>query len=309
MQTNWEDFVQELKDLHPDIVNVVRLKNKAQQPIRAVKLEFLSASSRNEILEAGEISIMHIKYKVVEFFAQANVLICSNCYGIGHFRKNCNQKNEATCKTCSEKCSNLKEHRCSGIQKCVHCGGPHVSNDAKCNVIQQYRTVLTRNLLSKITPTNTENVIPNQCFNNLPHTGLTTTNELSYANVVKGTTSNSNELLMKKIDSILTKVEEESNSTRQSIEELKKEMKNHYEETKQQVAELEEKVMVMEKKFYDFSVRTGEIIQNICTTLMEPQNSQGQQWKTYWQEQIKVMADSRSSIAKSSKNHQNGPTN
>ncbi|CAF3942531.1 unnamed protein product [Rotaria sp. Silwood1] len=301
MQTNWEDFVQELKDLHPDIANIVRLKNKAQQPIRAVKLDVLSASARNEILETGEISIMHIKYKVVGFFAQANVLICSNCYGIGHFRKNCSQKSEAACKTCGEKCSNLKDHRCSGILKCVHCGGPHVSNDAKCNVIQQYRTVLTRNLLSKVSPINTENVIPNQHLNNLPYTGLTTTSGLSYANVVKGTTPNSNGLLIKKMDSIPTKVEEESNSIRHSINELKQEIRNRYEEVKQQAAVLEEKIKVMEKKFLDFSIRTGEIIQNICTTLMEPQNSQGQQWKAYWQEQIKAMADSRPSITKSSK--------
>ncbi|CAF3896328.1 unnamed protein product [Rotaria sp. Silwood1] len=103
------------------------------------------------------------------------------------------------------------------------------------------------------------------------------------------------------MDSILTKVEEESNSTRHSIDELKQEIRNRYEEVKQQAAVLEEKIKVMEKKFLDFSIRTGEIIQNICTTLMEPQNSQGQQWKAYWQEQIKAMADSRPSVAKSSK--------
>ncbi|CAF3672605.1 unnamed protein product [Rotaria sp. Silwood1] len=103
------------------------------------------------------------------------------------------------------------------------------------------------------------------------------------------------------MDSIPTKVEEESNSIRHSINELKQEIRNRYEEVKQQAAVLEEKIKVMEKKFLDFSIRTGEIIQNICTTLMEPQNSQGQQWKAYWQEQIKAMADSRPSVAKSSK--------
>jgi hypothetical protein len=89
LQVEWDDFVTELKDKYPGVTNIIRLKNKSQQPVRAVKLECLSAKVRNEILESGDIGIMHMKYRVVEYYAQANVLICSNCYGIGHFRKNC----------------------------------------------------------------------------------------------------------------------------------------------------------------------------------------------------------------------------
>jgi hypothetical protein len=66
LQIDCEDFVQELKDKYPDLANIIRLKNKAQQPVRAVKLEFLSSKLRNEILDAGKISIMHMKLKVVE---------------------------------------------------------------------------------------------------------------------------------------------------------------------------------------------------------------------------------------------------
>ncbi|CAF4522923.1 unnamed protein product, partial [Rotaria magnacalcarata] len=36
LQTNWEDFVQDLQDNYPSISNVIRLRNKAQQPLRAV---------------------------------------------------------------------------------------------------------------------------------------------------------------------------------------------------------------------------------------------------------------------------------
>ncbi|CAF3493096.1 unnamed protein product [Rotaria socialis] len=79
---------------------------------------------------------------------------------------------------------------------------------------------------TKISPINTEHEISNQHLNNLPYTGLTTTNGLSYANIVKGMASNSNELLVKRMDSLLTKMQEESNSTRHSIEELKHEIPN-----------------------------------------------------------------------------------
>ena len=148
--------MQEVKEKYPDIANVIRLKNKAQQPVRAVKLEFLSTKLRDEILAAGEISISYTKLKVVKYYAQANVLICSICYGIGHFRKNCAQKNESTCKMCGEKCTSLKEHQCSGMLKCIHCGGAHVSNDAKGNVVKDYRAALTRNLLANAVSKNIE---------------------------------------------------------------------------------------------------------------------------------------------------------
>jgi hypothetical protein len=88
--------VEELKVNYPGIAGIIRLKNKAQQLVRAVKLEFLSSKARSELLDAGVISVMHMKFKVVEYFSQTNVLICSNCCGIGHFRKNCPQKEEYT---------------------------------------------------------------------------------------------------------------------------------------------------------------------------------------------------------------------
>ena len=131
LQIDWDDFIQELKEKYPDVANIIRLKNQAQQPVRAVKSEFLPSKRRDKILSADEISIAHMKLKVVEYYAQANVLICSNCYGIGHFQKNCPQKNESTCKICGEQYANLKDHQCFGVLKCIHCRGAHVSNDAK----------------------------------------------------------------------------------------------------------------------------------------------------------------------------------
>ncbi|CAM4757246.1 unnamed protein product [Rotaria magnacalcarata] len=110
LKIEWENFVHELKEKYPDIADIIRLKNKAKQPVRAIKLEFLSA-----------------------------------------------KKNESTCKTCGEKCANLKDHQCSGVLKCVHCGGLHISNNAKCKVVQGHRVALIRNLLSKLDSANTEN--------------------------------------------------------------------------------------------------------------------------------------------------------
>ncbi|CAF3873161.1 unnamed protein product [Rotaria sp. Silwood1] len=297
LQIDWEDFVHELKEKYPGIVDIIRLKNKAQQPVRAVKLEFLSTSLRKEILEANEITVMHLKLKVVEFFTQANVLICSNCYGIGHFRKNCTQKNESTCKTCGEKCSNLNDHQCSGIPKCIHCAGPHISNDSKCKVVKDYRAALTRNLLAKPISANSEYTNLQPTTNNIP-IGDSTFGD-SYASIVKGMPSNVNDVLLKKLDNILVKVEEESSATRRSLEELKEEMKNRYEETKQQVEVLDNKVKTMEKNFEDLTIRVYTILQNVCTAILDPQVAQRSSWKSYWQEQINLLEEFRSSRSKS----------
>jgi hypothetical protein len=294
LQVEWDDFVQELKDNYPGIANIIRLKNKAQQPVRAVKLEFLSSKARSETLEAGEVAVLHMKLKVVEYYSQANVLICSNCYGIGHFRKNCPQKEVSTCKTCGEKCQNMKDHQCTGVLKCIHCGGSHISNDPKCRVVKDYRAALTRNLLSKVTSTNGEDGRSRPTLVNTPFAS-SGAGHLQYATVAQMVPPNMNDMLMKKLDSILEKVEEESNATRRSLEELKEEMKSKYEETKKQVDMLETKVNSWEKKFEDLSKRICTIMQNVCTSFLDPQVAQSESWKTYWREQIQTLAVFRSS--------------
>ncbi|CAF2786357.1 unnamed protein product, partial [Rotaria sp. Silwood2] len=298
-QIYWDKFVQEIKSKCVDIVDIIRLKNKAQQPVRAVKLEFKSIKSRNEVLEAGPISIMHMKHKVIEYYSQANVLICSNCFGIRHFRKNCSQKEEVTCKVCGEKCSNLKDHHCSGVSKCIHCGGPHNSNDAKCRVVKDYRAALTRNLLSKAPSVNGEYTNCQPSLADFPQ--LTAAlGRAPYSTVTQMMPLNSNDVISKKLDSILTKVEEESVATRLVFDELKKEMIARYEVTKQQVDELEKKVGTMETKFQELSKQVFTIMQNICTSLLDPQGAQNANWKTYWQEQIRILSELKVPSSKSS---------
>jgi DNA repair exonuclease SbcCD ATPase subunit len=75
--------------------------------------------------------------------------------------------------------------------------------------------------------------------------------------------------------SILAKVEEESVATRSALNELKEDLRNLYEETKQNVDMLEKKMKTMEKNFKDLSKWVFTIMQNICTSLVDSQDSQG----------------------------------
>jgi chemotaxis protein histidine kinase CheA len=297
LQIEWDDLVHELKVAHPGIINIVRLKNRAQQPVRAVKLELGSSKLRNDLLSTGEISAIHMKFKVVEYFAQANVLICSNCYGIGHFRKNCPQREEATCKTCGDKCPDLKDHKCSGVAKCIHCGGPHNSNDTKCKVVKDYRAALTRNLLQKNPAANTETATGHPSATDILQCG-SMEGHLPYATVAQMGPLNTNEVIIKKLDRVLATVEEESSATRGALTEVKCELQKRYEETQQYVKNLENNVKMLEMKLEDLSVQTLTMLQNICTSLLDPQGVQSTKWKSYWQEQFKVLGDLRSALSK-----------
>ena len=98
-------------------------------------------------MDKGYMVINYMKYDVKEYLPQATILICSKCMGLGHFRKQCKQT-EVTCKVCSERCDDMKNHNCSGTAKCIHCGGNHSSNDYKCKVIKQFRADLAKTLIS-----------------------------------------------------------------------------------------------------------------------------------------------------------------
>ena len=289
LQTDWEEFVQELKENYTGVAEVIRLKNKAQQPVRAVKLEFRSADLREELLRKGEVSVIHMKYKVVEYYAQANVLICSNCYGIGHFRKNCPQREECTCRTCGEKCQNIKEHQCSGVPKCIHCGGPHISNDNSCKVVKDYRAALTRNLLAKENTTNGERRGVQVQLKGIMREG-TATSGMAYSTVAQMAPGNANEILLKKLDAILAKVDEESNETKQAFRELKDNLGSHYEETKLQVQIMETKVKAMEMKFEELIDKVSLILENTCKAFLDPKTTIDENWRMYWKEQISTMA-------------------
>ncbi len=64
-------------------------------------------------------------------------------------------------------------------------------------------------------------------------------------------------------------MDEESVATRAALDELKEDLRNPYEETKQKIDVFEKKVKTMEKKFDDLFERVLTIMQNICTSLLD----------------------------------------
>jgi hypothetical protein len=156
LNIHFAQFSIDLKSSYPDIINIIRMKNKKYEEIKLIKIEFNKPEQRNDILFKGKILIGSLSYVIKEYLAPARVLICSKCMAIGHFRKQCQQSNE-TCKTCGDSCPDLKQHSCSNNLNCIHCKGHHQSNDMKCLIVKEFRANLTKRLLA---------VVPNSKNNN-----------------------------------------------------------------------------------------------------------------------------------------------
>ncbi|CAF1186061.1 unnamed protein product [Adineta ricciae] len=154
LRINLYDFTEELMDKYVGIHKVIRLKNKFQNDIKLVKLELLSTTLREELLRERRIKVNSMVFDIDEYLSPADVLICSKCCGIGHFKKQCKETNE-TCKTCGVSCPDLRQHVCSQVVKCIHCGEAHLSNSRRCPIVKDFRAALTKNILLTNRSTNT----------------------------------------------------------------------------------------------------------------------------------------------------------
>ena len=146
LNIDFQDFCTDVKVKYPQVKNIIRMKNKFQNDIRLVKLELTSSVVRDELLKGKRLLVNYVSYNIAEYLAPVNVLICSKCLGIGHFKKQRSQANE-TCRTCGDIVNDLKTHVCSKVEKCIHCNQNHKSNSLKCPVIKSYRAESTKKLL------------------------------------------------------------------------------------------------------------------------------------------------------------------
>ncbi|CAF4945766.1 unnamed protein product [Rotaria sp. Silwood1] len=146
LRIDFDEFCFDIKSNYPQVKNIIIMKNKFQNEIKMVKIELTSSSTRDELLNKKRITVNYIIYDIIEHLAPANVLICSKCMALGHFKKQCSQIKE-TCRTCGEQVDDMKNHNCSKIEKCIHCGQNHKSSSLKCPVVKSFRTELTRKIL------------------------------------------------------------------------------------------------------------------------------------------------------------------
>ena len=256
-----------MKEQYPEVVDVIRLKNRAQHPVRTVKVAFSCAKARNNVLQQKEMPIDYMKYRVVEYLTPAQVLICGNCCEIGHFQKNCPLRDKTTCKICGVSYADIKNHECSGVPKCIRCGEDHKSTDSKCSIVKSYRAALTRNLLQQPVTFSKgfDNANPSQADFPLafakhrqPFTAVTTSQTMEV---------NLDTLLSKKLDLFLDEIKNESKKTRETIDDLREEMRKHVDESKEKIESVEMKIQKIEFELQDNMSRINQIALNVCMVM------------------------------------------
>ncbi|CAF5163928.1 unnamed protein product [Rotaria magnacalcarata] len=241
---DWDEFVQDLKRQYPQIVNVIQLKNRNLKDLKLVKVKFNSDTIRNEFLEGKYVYVHFMRYPVVEYMALAQVLICSRCMHIGHFQKNCPQKDEVTCKICGAICTDLKKHECHGIAKCIRCGGDHKSSDTKCPKVKDYRAALTRTLLS------TRNQVQaNQPVKNNPAFTISNFPRLDHLSPANTLTANDNHVdTIGMFEKLRETMIEEGKKTRESFDQLKEEMSQRNNAYEQELSNLKSQVAMLDNQ-------------------------------------------------------------
>jgi len=269
LNLDWDEFVNDMKTQYPEVVNVIRLKNRNQQFIRTVKIEFGGVSARDDVIQRKEMSIDYMKYKVVEFLAPAQVLICGNCCEIGHFQKNCPLKDMTVCKTCGAQCTNIKIHECSGEPKCVRCGEEHKSTDSKCRLVRNYRAALTRNLLQQPVYNPNGFVNNNQAEVEFPlafakNNQPTTTTRTNYSTEI-----NFDSLISKKLDFFLEEIKGEIKKTHETIGEIRNEMHTHLIHSNMKIESVEKQVISIENNFQEFTRTINNKIEIIFRLLIQ----------------------------------------
>jgi hypothetical protein len=60
---------------------------------------------------------------------------------------------------------------------------------------------------------------------------------------------------------------------------------------KQQVADVEKKVETMEDNFNNHSMIIYKLLQNICSTMLDPVGTQDDKWIDYWRHQAKKLSE------------------
>ncbi|CAF3544036.1 unnamed protein product [Rotaria sp. Silwood1] len=209
--------------------NVVRMKNRFQQEIALVKLEFNSPGERENLLSDGKLRACSISFPMEAYLAQARVLICGKCCSIGHFRRQCRQNGE-TCRKCGQTVSDIKQHLsvCSKQLYCIHCKQNHANDDMKCSEVKKFTADLTCRLLNSnnnLAPVSSSPVYSHD-QSNLPQlspaqrTTVTNTSTTQSAEIINKL-DKMNTIILKSNDKI-EKLSSEFEEMRKSNEELKR---------------------------------------------------------------------------------------
>lgn len=149
---------------------------------RHIRVDLLSPTEYNCILNSGRIVFGGHLYEVEEYLQAPKILICNKCNSPGHIKKNCKSTIEL-CRRCGNDRNDGTDHKICYI-KCHHCGGDHEATNFKCSIISKFRQELIQKLKNNthLLPSNLQLYIPQQFRDQKSKKVLLNRNVQLYAN-------------------------------------------------------------------------------------------------------------------------------
>ncbi|CAF1176840.1 unnamed protein product, partial [Rotaria magnacalcarata] len=122
---NWseDEWLIELQQRYVSLYKITRMRVKDGSPLNAVRADFKSIEEVKTLIESGKINIGSMIHPVKLYHLPMRVNKCLKCLRHDHTTKSCSQPR--LCPRCAQEHS--LEHGCHNNEKCVNCGGDHIS--------------------------------------------------------------------------------------------------------------------------------------------------------------------------------------
>jgi hypothetical protein len=210
VQWNIDEFEHDVKNQYPTVVKVERIYVKGGIPISKVRIDFSSNRELSNIIKNKRILLddENTSYPIQQYIPPLKVLRCYNCQQYNdHVASNCPRKDTPICFRCGQ--NHQFNPNCQNKICCAHCHQDHLTGSPNCPVkIEERRKCIVDKQASNIHPSqqksSSSSIWTTQSHEHIATASSykPTTSSITFDNTI--TISD----ISKKLDLVLTKIEE-----------------------------------------------------------------------------------------------------
>lgn len=227
VQWNIEEIGNEIKKQYATIVKVERLFIKGGKPISKIRIDFSSSEELKSILKNKSILLddANTSYKIEPYIPPTKILRCYNCQQYNdHTAINCPNKDKPVCFRCG--LNHPYDPNCQNKICCAHCRQDHMAGNPSCpnKIEERYKRNVEIKINNAQQQQQQQNPLPS-VWNAKSYDHLTSINAPSRTMINASESANMLTIndISKKLDVLMTKVDEISNQqlkTNKSVEKL-----------------------------------------------------------------------------------------
>ncbi|CAF3341205.1 unnamed protein product [Rotaria socialis] len=137
---NWneDEWLVELQQRYVSLYEITRVRVKDGSTLNAVIADFKTIEEVRTLIKSGKINVGSMTHPVKPYHLPIRINKCLKCLRHDHTTKSCSRPR--LCPRCAEEHS--LEHGCPNHERCINCGGDHISGHSACPVVQEKRHAL-----------------------------------------------------------------------------------------------------------------------------------------------------------------------